>query len=283
MIRKTDKLMTEHLKRPSRKEHVIAQYNSVAAAADYARCHHSSRPAARHFRSRIWLVQDILSAYFDGDLLDAGCGPGILAQTLLRTRPHDFRITVLDQSVAMVKYCMANLSDTNSVRPTVGQLEALPYADAIFDITLVMGALEYTELKKAISEITRVTRPGGVVIVTMLNPLSLYRLCEWFLYWPAVRAIGTIEKSFGVPEVRRHGARATGIRAIPAGTLCRLVREAGLEPIDRLYYDLTPVIPPFDRLPLITRKMEYVPIERTVARGWRRWMGTGYLIVAKRS
>ena len=282
MIHKTD-IPTPKFPRPSRREHVVAQYNSAEAAADYARSYRSSRSAVRFFQSRIWLVQDVLSAYPGGDLLDAGCGPGIMVQTLLSTRPHDFRITALDQSAAMVKYCMANVHDSGEVRPTVGLLEALPYGEASFDITLVMGALEYTNIRKAIREISRVTRPGGIVIVTMLNPMSLYRITEWFFYRPTARVLGAIEKSSGMREGRRHGARATGIRAYPASMLRRLMRQADLQPIDRIYYDLTSALPPFDRLPRFTRNAERVPIEQSVTRGWRRWIGTGYLLVARRS
>jgi ubiquinone/menaquinone biosynthesis C-methylase UbiE len=282
VIHKTDTLTSGRPALASRKKHVIAQYDGAEAATRYAHSHHSSRPAARHFRSRIWLIQDILSAYSGGDLLDAGCGPGILVQTLMETRPHDFRIAVLDQSPAMIEYCMANVGNVDTVRPAIGQLEALPYTDASFNITLVTGALEYTELRKAIREISRVTRPGGIVVVTMLNPLSLYRLTEWFLYWPAVRTLGTIEKSLGISKVRKHDVSATGIRAFPAGLLCRLMRQASLQPVDRFYYDLVPVIPPFDRIPRIAHIAERIPIERTVTRGWRRWMATGYVLVAKR-
>jgi SAM-dependent methyltransferase len=276
-------LMSKRLARESRKESVRAQYHGAAAAAEYARAHDSSQPSARAFRSRLWLVQHLLTACPGGDLLDAGCGPGVLVHALLTSRPHDFRITALDQSPAMVEYCLASVRDAGVVGPAVGQLEALPFADAAFDVTLVMGALEYTDARVAISEISRVTRPGGLVVVTMLNPLSLYRVAEWFIYWPARRVLGAIERSFGVPASRRHGARATGIRAFPAGKLRRLMTQAGLRPIDLIYYDLRLVVPPFDRHPFIVRNAERTAAERTVTRGWRRWMGTGYLLAARRS
>jgi ubiquinone/menaquinone biosynthesis C-methylase UbiE len=274
--------MPKRLSTPSRKEQVAAQYSSAEAAADYARAHDSSRPSARHFRSRLWLVQHVLTACPGGDLLDAGCGPGVLVHALLEARPHDFRITALDQSPAMVEYCLADVRDVGEVCPAVGQLEALPFGDAVFDVALATGALEYTDARTAISEISRVTRPGGLVVVTMLNPLSPYRVTEWFVYWPARRLLGAIERSFGVPAARRHGARATGIRAVPAGKLRRLMAEAGLRPIDLVYYDLRLVVPPIDRLPLIVRSAEHTADERTITRGWRRWMGTGYLIAARR-
>jgi ubiquinone/menaquinone biosynthesis C-methylase UbiE len=206
-----------------------------------------------------------------------------MARALLESRPHDFCITVLDQSPAMVEYCAASVRDVGEVCPIVGRVEVMPFADSTFDVTLIMGALEYADARAAVREISRVTRPGGLVIVTMLNPLSLYRFTEWFLYRPFLRVLEAIERSLGVPGERRHGARATGIHVFPAGRLRRLMRHAGLQPIDVAYYDVTPLVPPLDRLPRMMRKAERTTHERAVTRGWRRWMGTAYLIAARSS
>lgn len=269
--------------RQSRKARVTAQYESPQAADDYARTHDASAPEGRFFRSRLRLVQDVLAHCPGGDLLDAGCGPGVMVLTLLKSRPNDFRITALDQSPAMVKYCADSARGIGEVRTMVGELEAMPLADASFDVTLVMGALEYTNVRAAAQEISRVTRQDGLVIVTMLNPLSLYRLTEWFLYWPLLRMAGAIEKLFGIPAERRHGANRSGIHALPAGDLQRLLRHVELQPVDLVYFDVTPLIPPFDRLPRMKLRAQQTAHERTVTRGWRRWLGTAYLVAARRS
>jgi hypothetical protein len=117
----------------------------------------------------------------------------------------------------------------------------------------------------------------------MLNPFSPYRLAEWFFCWPLIRALGAIEKCFGVSVERRHGVCASGIHALPRSILGRLMRQAGLQPADVVYFDVTPTVPPFDQLPGMARRAQRIPHERTVTRGWRRWMGSAYLIVAKRS
>jgi ubiquinone/menaquinone biosynthesis C-methylase UbiE len=269
--------------RPSRKELVSAQFDTPQAPAEYARVNEGFLPAGRFSRSRLRLVQDILASHPGGDLLDAGCGPGVMVRALLESRPNDFRIAALDRSLAMVDYCTARAHEIGKMYPATGQLEAMPFADASFDFTLVMGALEYTDARKAIHEIARVTRPDGLVIVSMLNPFSPYRLTEWFLLWPLVRALGAIQRYGGVPAERRHGILRTGIHALRPSRLRSLMRQVGLQPIDIVYFDVTPTLPPFDRLPGMVRRAERTPYERTVTRGWRRWMGSGYLIVATRS
>jgi SAM-dependent methyltransferase len=173
--------------------------------------------------------------------------------------------------------------DVGTVHATVGQLEALPFRDANFDVALVMGALEYADVHAALREIARVTRPGGLVILTMLNPLSPYRLTEWILYWPLVRLVGVIEKLFGVPGSRRHAARFTGMRTLPAHRMQHLLRRVDLTPVDVIHFDVTPLVPPLDRLPAMVRRASRTPFERTMQRhGWRHWLGTAYVIVATR-
>lgn len=267
-----------------RKERVTAQYDTAQAAASYARIvDDGSCVLGRTVRSRLHLVQDLLRDHPGGSLLDAGCGPGMMARLLLQNRPGDFSITVLDQSAAMIRYCSENVRGVGSVHAAVGQLEAMPFTDANFDVALVMGALEYADMRSAIREISRVTRPGGLVIATMLNPLSPYRLTEWLLYWPLVRFLGVIEMICRVPRSQRHGARHSGIRTVPPSRLRGLMRRAGLAPVDIIHYDITPLVPPLDRLPAIVRRTSRIPFERTLQRGgWSRWLGTAYLVAARR-
>jgi len=273
-------MQTHH---PSRKEYVINQYESAQAASEYARANEDATPAGRFFRSRIRLVQDILDRVPGGDLLDAGCGPGVMVRTILESRPHDFSITAFDQSPAMIKHCADSLGGLGQLRAVVGDIEDMPFNDASFDITLLMGALEYTDAPVALSQVSRVTRAGGLVVVTMLNPLSFYRLTEWLAYWPSLRLAGRIEKLCGIPAARQHGARRSGIRAYAPGRLQALMRAAHLYPTDVVHFDVTPLVPPLDRLSQMKQKAQRTPHEQTITRNWyRRPMATAYLVAATR-
>ena len=272
----------EYLNRSSRKKRVAAQYNSAQSAFEFAGAYQNPRTAGRILRTRLRLVQDVLASCPGGDLLDAGCGPGVVAQALLKSRPHDFRISVLDQSRAMVEYCAASARSLGKVYPAVGQVEALPYTDATFDVTLVMGVLEYADASAAVNEMSRVTRPGGLVVISMLNPLSLYRITEWILYRPLLRVLAAVKVCLHVPEERRHKAGATGIHAFTPGELRRLMTQADLEPVSLIYYDLTFPGPPFGRLASIAGRAERPSHERVAAARWSRWLCTDYLVAATR-
>lgn len=264
----------------TRDERAGAQYETTSAASDYAAAYDGSGPSARYFHSRLHIVDETLRACPSGRLLDVGCGPGMLVRHLLDTRPGDFYITGCDRSPAMIDAAIDRAQGSPDVQLTVARIEDLPFPDESFDVVVAMGVLEYADVGGALREAARVVRRRGLVVVTMLNPLSPYRLFEWFVYWPALRLLGAIERLLRVPAHRRHGVSASGIRTIRPARLCRMMHEVGLRPEDVVHYDLTPLVPPLDRLRR-TRRWRTDP-ERTVSRGARRWMGTAYLVTARR-
>lgn len=267
----------------SRDAVVAAQYDPPAAAAGYAGSHQGSGPAARYFRSRIDLISRTLASCPGGDLLDAGCGPGMMVGELLGSRPGDFRITAFDRSPAMVEACALRAAGAKDVRALAGRVEAMPFPDASFDVVLAMGVLEYVEADAALAEISRVARPDGLVLVTMLNPTSPYRFVEWHVYWPFLRVLRAVETLLDVPPTRRHGAVDTGIRAHRERNLRRMMAAAGLHPVDVVYFDVTLLVPPIDRVVRRWARGWQRRPEQTSSRGWLRWLGTAYMVAARKA
>lgn len=267
---------------PSRTESVEAQFTSASAASGYAAAHEGWSTQARYYGSRFFAVDGVLDTCPGGELLDVGCGPGMLVDHVLRTRPDRFSITACDQSAAMLEAVAAKVGGRADVRLSLGSIEAMPFTDARFDVVLATGVLEYVDVDRALREIARVLRPGGLAVVTMLNPLSPYRLVEWGLYWPARRILGQVERALGVPPEQRHRARRTGIRALPAARMLQKLSATGLEVEDLVFYDVNYLVPPLDRLlrPRVSRRRH--ALSRTVTRhGTGRMLGTAYLIAAR--
>ncbi|MHB9862106.1 class I SAM-dependent methyltransferase [Streptomyces sp. YIM S03343] len=260
---------------------VRVQFDDPSLAASYASSYQGSGPAERYFSSRLHAVFEILDRCPGGDLLDVGCGPGMFVRRVLDTRPGDFRITAVDQAPAMIAEAAGRTAGAE-VELAVGDAEALPFPDASFDVVVAMGVLEYCDLSVVLRELDRVVRPDGLVLVSMLNPLSPYRLFEWGVYWPLLRLLGQIEGLLGLPPKRRHGVPKSGIRALSARRLRRRMREARLCPVDVVHYDLTPSVPPFDRFVWRWTRRHERPAD-TVSRGLCRWPGTAYLVAATRS
>lgn len=154
------------------------QFDDPSFAASYAASHQGSGPAKRYFSSRLHAVFQILNRCPGGDLLDVGCGPGMFVRRVLDTRPGDFRITAVDRAPAMIAEAAGRTAGAE-VKLAVGEAEALPFPDASFDVVVAMGVLEYCDPSVVLRELDRVARPDGLVLVSMLNPLSPYRLFEW--------------------------------------------------------------------------------------------------------
>ncbi len=99
----------------------------------------------------------------DGErVLDVGCGTGSLTFALPR-KANVSEIAAIDFSPVFVEAARRRNEDT---RISIQQADAcaLPFADARFDRALSLLVLHFvTEAGKAVSEMRRVVRPGGVV------------------------------------------------------------------------------------------------------------------------
>jgi ubiquinone/menaquinone biosynthesis C-methylase UbiE len=99
------------------------------------------------------------------DILDAGIGTGFLTINLLREAPVPLSITGLDFSPGMLSGLKSNLDKygfEGRVRPHLGDMRQMPFADETFDFVMTSEAMEYLpDVWDGISECARVLRPGG--------------------------------------------------------------------------------------------------------------------------
>jgi ubiquinone/menaquinone biosynthesis C-methylase UbiE/DNA-binding transcriptional ArsR family regulator len=97
---------------------------------------------------------------------DLGCGTGHAAAALA---PHVARVVGVDQSAAMLKAARKRTAGMGNVELRSGRLEALPLDDGSCDGALLLLALTYVgEPAMAVSEMTRILRPGGRAVVVDL-------------------------------------------------------------------------------------------------------------------
>jgi SAM-dependent methyltransferase len=103
------------------------------------------------------------AAVEDGDaVLDLGSGTGALASALVGAAPS-VRVTGVDPSSAYVRDA-AGRARSDRVRFVVGDARDLEFPDAAFDRTLSLLVMNFIpEPARALREMVRVTRPGGVV------------------------------------------------------------------------------------------------------------------------
>ena len=98
-------------------------------------------------------------------VLDVGSGTGALAFAMADTSPS-VRVTGVDPSSAYVRYAQGRTPNerVQAISFTVGDAQALQWPDASFDKTLSMLVMNFIpDPAKALREMIRVTRPGGIV------------------------------------------------------------------------------------------------------------------------
>ncbi len=115
---------------------------------------------------RYWDYRDrVAFQYVIGhDILDAGCGEGITLEKLVKLFPRA-HIVGMDTEAENLEICRKH-----GLPVQEGSLYALPFADASFDTVLFSEVIEHLDApEKALSEIFRVLRPGGRVIIIFPN------------------------------------------------------------------------------------------------------------------
>jgi ubiquinone/menaquinone biosynthesis C-methylase UbiE len=115
------------------------------------------------------LFLDLLQPSPGERILDAGCGTGIFTRGILS---RGSRVVGLDVSLPMLRRARQK-GEAFPLQVTAGDILNLPFPDGCFDKTASVTALEFiADGAKAVRELFRVTRRGGVVAVATLNRLS---------------------------------------------------------------------------------------------------------------
>lgn len=142
----------------------------MTISREYA-IHSDEEPARLDRQAAVIGIEDVLGKIPvspGSQILDAGCGSASMARLLARTRP-DAEITGLDIREAYLDYARrkAEEEQLGNLKLVHGSLLDLPFPDSNFDVVwvcLVLHWLAEEDLERAVSELSRVVRPGGWVI-----------------------------------------------------------------------------------------------------------------------
>jgi SAM-dependent methyltransferase len=97
-------------------------------------------------------------------VLDVGCGTGALTEELLVRLPTG-SVSAVDPSASFVGSVSARLPD---VEVTVAAAESLPFPSGSFDAALALLVVHFmADPVAGLSEMARVTRPGGVITASV--------------------------------------------------------------------------------------------------------------------
>ncbi|MBA2615800.1 MAG: glycosyltransferase [Actinobacteria bacterium] len=166
--------------------------------------------------------RDAVLTHFAGlprtEILDVGGGYGRLAGPLAES--HD--VTLCDVSPEMVQEARRRWP---GLRALECDAAALPFEDGAYDAALALDLTPHAaDLDRVLSELARVVRPGGEVILDSTNAAALWVLAfPAYVDWRPRRLLRTLRAGGVLPEWARL------VRHHRAGDMRRALECAGLQ------------------------------------------------------
>jgi SAM-dependent methyltransferase len=180
--------------------------------------------------------------------LELGCGTGVFLEKVARSGA---RLCGIDLSIDLLDKARERVAPLANVRLTRGDAERMPYPDGRFDAVYGSSILHHLSLERAMSEVFRVLRPGGVTVFTEPNILN-----------PQVAVmfnLGMTKKYWGVSPDEMAFSRFRARRAL---------RDIGFQDVTVRPFDfLHPSVPPglIGAVSRLGLAVEATPILREIA------------------
>jgi ubiquinone/menaquinone biosynthesis C-methylase UbiE len=142
-------------------------------------------------------------------VLEIGCGTGLILE---RVDAFSSEAHGVDISEGMLEACKSK-----GLNVSLGSATDLPFEDASFDFCYSFKVLPHVpDIRKALLEIARVTRPGGRMVLEFYNPWSFKALGDWVRKGLRRRNLVYL----------RHDSPKTISKMLPSSTI--LVRTRGI-------------------------------------------------------
>jgi SAM-dependent methyltransferase len=128
-----------------------------------------------------WIFDTLETLPPVANVLELGCGPGSLWVACPVRIPSGWRIIVSDFSQGMLEAAWRNLIVLGrGFKFEIIDAQSIPYPDESLDIVIANHMLYHVpDRPKALAEIHRVLKPGGMLIATTVGKNHLKELNDW--------------------------------------------------------------------------------------------------------
>lgn len=135
----------------------------------------------REVEARLLEQLDYLEGRQPARILDLGCGPG-RASSAMKKRWPKAQVVAMDQALPMLRQVPRHTRFWRPVRRVCGEATQLPFADGSFDLVFSSLCLQWVaDLPRALAELRRVLREGGLLVFSSFGPETLVELREAYL------------------------------------------------------------------------------------------------------
>jgi demethylmenaquinone methyltransferase / 2-methoxy-6-polyprenyl-1,4-benzoquinol methylase len=157
----------------NKKAAVESMFDSIAWRYDFLN-HFLSFNFDRYWRNRV--IRIISESYENPTILDVATGTADLALAAMKLNP--LKVSGIDISRKMLEIGKEKVERKGfggKIDLLVADSEKLPFDDNIFDVAMVaFGVRNFADPLKGLSEMRRVIRPGGMIIVLEFSKPSVF-------------------------------------------------------------------------------------------------------------
>ena len=144
-----------------------------------ARTYTQAAALQREVESRLLEQLGYLDDRVPARALDLGCGPGSAAAALKTRWGRKSDVVAMDLALPMLREARAKSRFWRPIHAVQGNAQALPFVDGAFDLVFSSLCLQWVaDLPRALGELRRVMREGGLLVFSTFGPDTLVELRE---------------------------------------------------------------------------------------------------------
>jgi ubiquinone/menaquinone biosynthesis C-methylase UbiE len=204
-------------------------------------------PHTHDFLMRKERIQELLCSHVTAGkrVLDLGCGTGPMVEFFCSRGALYCGVDVAESMLNSIEMKFRDGQYWNKIELRIASCGELPYPDSHFDVVVAMGLLEYLDdMETVLSEISRVAKPKGVVILTIPNLHCVNRF--------VMRHLNLVTGVYQLWKQRRgcllNPDHNICHYELSPGSLDRLSEKVGFRRIGRSFYDYKLIVYPLTRI-----------------------------------
>ncbi len=178
-------------------------------------------------------VREVVDEAMPLDILDIACGTGDFTIEIARKMPAGSHITGVDISENMMEIGRRKVAEAGVDAALLqGDCEELTFGDASFDrVTVAFGVRNFDNLQKCLSEMKRILRPGGKLVILELS-IPADPVVRWFYKLYFLKLLPAIGGWISGDKAAYAYLPASVLKFPAPEKFCKMIQDAGFADVD---------------------------------------------------